>query len=342
MLDVPAVDPGQTVDARLAVRASRGLKPYADGYLVRLTLGNATGSLPGKVWMGPDEERARAVADRLETGTVVEVHGRATEYRGRVELSLEEPPSTVPEDEVDPTRFVPGSDRHLGRLLRSVLERARAIEDRELRELVLGPWTDETLQRRLVQAPATKSHHRALRGGLLERVHALLGLAQALIEDRRPLDGDLLAAAIMLAPLGSLDEHAVGPAIEITDAGRLVGPVVLADQRLRERLDEVDLAPERALRLRHAVLAHRGRGEGSPVAPRTPEAVALCTLEDADARVARTLEAADRMRREGEPAAWAPETNAYLDLRGRAVETTGDEQAARPAPRRAGPNGAEP
>lgn len=340
MLDVAAVEPGQTVDARLAVRASRGLKPYADGYLVRVTLGNANGSLPAKVWMGPDEERARAVADRLAVGTVVEVHARASEYRGRVELSLEEPPATVPDEEVDAARFVPGSDRHLGRLLLDVLERARAIDDPGLRGLVLEPWTDEALQERIVQAPATKSHHRARRGGLLERVHALLDLAEALGQAHPGLDGDLLAAAVLLAPLGSLDEHAVGPSIEITDEGRLVGPVVLADQRLRERLEAAELAPERALRLRHAVLAHRGRGDASPVAPRTPEAVALSAIEDADARVARTHEAAERMRREDEVAGWARETNAYLDLRGRAGEPAGDEaQTVEPAALPGGTNG---
>lgn len=317
MLDLADVEPGDVADARLAVRASRGVKPYADGFLLTLTLGNATGSIPAKLWLGPDEERAREVADRLDIGAVLDVHARATEYRGRVELSLEDPPDTVPPDEVDPARFVPGSDRHLGRLLRAVLERARAIEDPGLREVVLAAWADDERQRALVEAPATKRDHRARRGGLLERAHDLVAVADALARVHAGLDADLLAAAALLAPLGGLDEHATGTAIEITDAGRLLGPVALADERLAELLEDADLDDERALRLRHAVLAHRGKSEASPVAPRTPEAVALRALERADARVARTLGAAASMREDGEATGWPSGTNGYLDVAAR-------------------------
>jgi 3'-5' exoribonuclease len=339
MRDLGDVEPGQTVDRRLAVRASRGLKPYADGYLVTLELGDATGSLPAKLWLGPDEAAAREVADRLDVGTVVEVDARATRYRGQVELSLDEPPDPVPGDEVQARRFVPGPERHLGRALQRIRSRARSFADPGLREAVLAVWDDERLRERLVRAPATKGHHRARRGGLVERADDLARLAGALARAHDRLDGDLLVAAALLAPLGGLDEHEAGAAIEITDEGRLLGPVTLADRRVRELVDGADLGEERALRLRHAVLAHRGKREGSPVAPRTPEAVALRYLERLDARLARTLDAADALAEEGERAAWTSETGGYLDVAARRADAgprEPDEPTASRSPRRNG------
>lgn len=314
MLEIGSLDPGDRVDAPLAVRTNRGLAPYADGFYLTLELGNATGELPAKAWLGPDEDAAQQLDATLDTGDVIQATGRVTEYRGRLEVSIEGPPERLAPDAIDPSAFVPTSQAHLGRILREVLARARAITDDALRELVLDAWTDETLQARLVEHPATKRHHRAHLGGLIEHVHALLVLAEGLIRAHPGLDRDLLTAAILLTAPGKLDEHSVTASIEITDAGRLLGPTTLADDDLRTRLDAAGLHAPRALRLRHAVLAHRGRGEGSPVAPRTPEALAMRELARLDVRLARTLEAADRMRSAGEVSGWAEETRAWLDV----------------------------
>lgn len=317
MVEIASLEPGESVDGQLAVRAVRGVKPYAQGFFLTLELGDATGSLPAKVWLGPDEAAARALDQTIEPGDVLQVDGRATEYRGRLELAIETAPEVVDADDVDPRDYLPTADAHLGRRLLDVLTRARSIDDDALRELVLSVWTDETLQRRLVVAPATKSHHRCRLGGLLEHAHALVRLADEVTRCSPGLDRDLLVAGALLKPLGTLDELAWDAAIEITDAGRLVGPAALADDRLAEALDAVDLEPERALRLRHVVqAAHAGEGYG-PGAPRTPEAVALAAIDRLDVRVARAVEGASELLDDGETAGWPDAHAGYLDVGGR-------------------------
>lgn len=328
MVNLAHIEPGDTVNAQLAVRDNRGIKPYADGHLLTLVLGNATGQITAKLWLGPSKDRARELARRYETGTVLNVHANATEYRGSPELSLQEPPSTVDPDTIQPSAFIPGSDRHLGFLLRSVLERARSIDEDPLRELTVQAWSNEETQNKIAEAPASKRNHRAHRGGLLERVHALLALSDALIATHSNLDEDLLTAAILLHPLGSLDEHRVTAAITITDEGRLLGPGLLTDERLRGILEDAPLPMERAVRLRHALLVLSGAGVN--VNPRTPEAVAARWIERLDARLTRTLEAADRMHEEGQRAGWAPETKAYLDIKARRIPGEAAQERATP------------
>lgn len=314
MVDIGSLEPGEPVEAELAVRAVHGVKPYAKGFFLTLELGDATGSLPAKVWLGPDEDAARELDEAIDVGDVVRVDGRTTEYRGRLELAVETPPEIVDGGEVDPRDYLPAAETHLGRKLLDLLARARSIDDEALRELVLSVWTDEQLQRRLVAAPATKSHHRSWLGGLLEHAHTLVRLADELARCSPKLDRGLLLAGALLKPLGALDELDWGAAIEITDAGRLIGPAALADDRLAEALDAVDLASGRALRLRHLVqAAHRGEGYG-PGAPRTPEAVALAAINRLDVRVARSVEGARELVDGGDTAGWPDGYGGYLNV----------------------------
>lgn len=335
MVNLANVQPGESVNAQLAVRETRGIKPYADGHLLALVLGNATGQITAKLWLGPSQDRARELAQRYDVGTVINVHANVTEYRGRPELSLQEPPSTVDHDTIEPAAFVPGSNRHLGFLLRAVLERTRAMNDDTLRDLVLRTWSNEEAQNKIAEAPASKRNHRAYRGGLLERVHALLVLSDTVTATYPSLDEDLLAAAILLHTLGSLEEHSVTAAIRITDEGRLLGPAVLADQHVQEDMERASLSPDRSVRLRHIIVVLNGAAMN--VTPRTPEAVAARWIERLDARLMRTLEAADRMQEEGQTAGWAPETKQYLDIKARRPGEDASRERApsgRPAPKR--------
>lgn len=316
MLEIPTLEPGQPVSGELAVRGKRGLSSYANGYVLRLELGNATGALPGKVWMGPDEEAARAVDEGLAVGDVVDVQGRVSEYRGQLELAIEHPPERVDPATVEPASFLPGPEQHLGRLAREVLAIARSIQDGDLRGLVLELWTDEDRQPSLLTAPATKRRHRARLGGLLEHVRAQLDLTEALTRQHPDLDADLLVAGLLLAPVGTLGELAWGAAIEITDEGRLLGPGALAEAYVRRRAPAHGVPAERALRLRHLVRTAHGREERGPQAPRTPEAIALRAVRELDVRTARALGAAQRLAEQGETAGWPDGYRGYLDAQG--------------------------
>ncbi|MDX1612473.1 MAG: OB-fold nucleic acid binding domain-containing protein, partial [Candidatus Thermoplasmatota archaeon] len=89
MPDLRDLLPGQEIEADLALREKRGIAPYQSGYFYRLVLGNRTGEVPAKVWLGPDEAAVRAGYETLDPGQVLRVTARVSEYRGQLELSME-------------------------------------------------------------------------------------------------------------------------------------------------------------------------------------------------------------------------------------------------------------
>lgn len=314
MTDLGEIEEGDLVEAPLAVRDVDPPRAFDGGHLVRLELGNATGSLPAKLWLGPDEEAARSVSDRLETGDVLAVTAPVQRYRDRLELSLEAPPE--PAEDVDPAQLVPSTNAHVGRRLHRCLRAACSIDHDVLRRVVLHVWRDETTRQALAQAPATKRRHRSHLGGWIEHVTCELELAETLARLHHDLDRDLLVAGVLLHDLGRLDAYDAEAAIDLTREGRLVGTAALADDRLEAALEACQAPESLATHLRHMVLSHAGRPEwGAAVEPATPEAIALHAIERLDTRLARVLEVARDRRQRGELSGYCSRLGRHLELR---------------------------
>lgn len=326
MSDLADLAEGDAVRATLAVRRVDEPTAFDGGHLVRMELGNATGSLPAKLWLGPDPDEARSAADAIDPGDVLDVEAEADTYRDRLELNLETPPE--PADDWDPAALVPSTDAHVGRLLGRCLRAARSLETPQLRRVVLHVWTDEDTRRHLARAPATKRRHRAHLGGWVEHVAAELELAETLARLHEGLDRDLLLAGVLLHDLGRLDAYRVEARIDLTREGRLVGTAPLAEARLEAALSACEVDDELALHLRHMAASHAGRPEwGAAVEPATPEAIALHAIERLDTRLARALEVADERRERGRLRGYSSELGRFLDLdhplEGRAGEAGG-------------------
>ena len=74
------------------------------------------------------------------------------------------------------------------------------------------------------------------------------------------------------------------PTFDFTDAGQLLGHIYIGSARVEAAIERIDGFPdELRLRIVHALLAHHGDGaKGSPVTPRTPEAIALHYADNLD------------------------------------------------------------
>ena len=100
---------------------------------------------------------------------------------------------------------------------------------------------------------------------------------------------------MLLHDIGKLDAYRWDSVFDYTDAGHLLGHVVLGSLMLDRRLKEEAVPPctaeERAL-LHHLVLSHHGKLEfGSPVPPMTLEAEVLHWADNASAKTASMAEA---------------------------------------------------
>jgi 3'-5' exoribonuclease len=259
-------------------------KPY-----LTLTLADRTGSVDARVWDNVDELSARfADAD------FVRVKGHAVRYQDRLQIHV----STlerVEDGAASRTDFLPEAATPPAELWARLTALLDTVESPHLRRLLDRVLADADLAAAYQRVPAGKSIHHARLGGLVEHSLSVCRLADSVCQayaDQYPdlLDRDLLLTAAFLHDVGKTLELSAERKFEYTDAGRLVGHVVLGLELVSSHLRALEGFPEDlALHLRHLLLSHHGAlGHGSPKRPKTAEAWVLHCVDLLDCSVDQT------------------------------------------------------
>jgi len=253
------------------------------GQFLTLVLMDRTGEILARVW-----EKGPTLAETFDEGDVVKVRGVVQEYQGRRQLIVERLRPAQPEEFVWED-FLPSTERDVEAMWRTVEEAIEGLENPHLQALCRAIFGDEAFVERFKRAPAARRVHHAYLGGLLEHVAELLVMARTLCRLYPEVDSDLLTAGILLHDIGKVQEFDYQREIAYSDAGRLLGHILLGDEMLMAHIARLDGFPEElALRLRHMVVSHHGRYEwGSPRRPKTLEACALHQLDNLVAQVNR-------------------------------------------------------
>jgi 3'-5' exoribonuclease len=250
-------------------------------------------------------------------GCVVRIAGVADAFNGALSLRLTAcaPAAGVAADAFWPrtpaTRAVGAAD--LAALVAGIPDPAL----RALVERCLPP----AARARFLAAPASVARHGAAVGGLAAHSVRVARLALAFADVLVPqAERGVLVAAALCHDLGKLDANRDEPGAGVTDAGRLVGHVVLGILRVARAADGVpDLSPERAVAVLHAVAAAHGRLEwGAPVVPATLEALLVHLADLAEARVESALAATEAANPGSDWTAYLPAFGTALRVAGAA------------------------
>lgn len=271
---------GAKVDAVFAlrtkeVRATRTAEAY-----LSLEIADRTGQIPA-VFFRPSPE-----ASAVPVGTVVRVRGTVTSFRGLKRISVD---SLSPASSWDAEDLLACGTRSTEEMVAEFRGLVRSVSDPELRKVLTAVFGDKAFFERFVRCPGAQSYHHAYLGGLLEHTVAVASLSRSLGEQYPHVDQDLLVTAALLHDVGKVDELSFDTAIGYTDAGRLLGHVVMGINRLHDVVsrNRVRVSTDRMARLEHAVVSHHGELEwGSPKRPSTFEALLLHHADNLDAKAA--------------------------------------------------------
>jgi 3'-5' exoribonuclease len=101
------------------------------------------------------------------------------------------------------------------------------------------------------------------------------------------LNRDLLVVGALLHDVGKVAELRYQRSFEYTDAGKLLGHIVIGVEMVEEKIRLLGNFPQDlAVHLKHLLLSHHGQYEyGSPKRPKTMEAVILNFLDDLDSKI---------------------------------------------------------
>ena len=167
---------------------------------------------------------------------------------------------------------------------------------RALCEAFLNEWGD-----RFRRAAAARKYHHARRGGLVEHTAQMMRVAKEIARVYPQLNVDLLTAGILFHDSGKLWENQfseTGFVMDYDELGELVGHISIGLEVVnllwrKLSADNADVwktyvpsSEDVRLHLLHLIGAHHGQKElGSPVEPKTPEAMTLHYIDNLDSKL---------------------------------------------------------
>jgi 3'-5' exoribonuclease len=267
--------------------SDKQLRTNRNGNLyLQMRLTDRTGSLTAMMWNANDQ-----VYGCFDNGDFLRIRGTTQFYNGSLQVIVNhierEDPNKIHESD-----FLTLTPADVDRLATQLADMLRSIQDFHLRNLAECFLVDESFMKQLTTAPAGVKKHHAYRGGLLEHIVSLMNLAQVVAPLYADLDGDQLLMGAFLHDMGKTEELNYERDLSYSDAGQLLGHVVLALSTLEAKIQEAErlsgepFPVELALRLKHMILSHHGQYEfGSPKLPMTLEAIALHLLDNLDAKM---------------------------------------------------------
>jgi 3'-5' exoribonuclease len=239
-------------------------RPY-----MTLKLMDCTGEVEGRIWDRVDE-----LSVRFNKDDFVQVTGKASVYMGKMQLILQDL-ERIEESAVELSDFLPVSMRPVAEMVSELKTVVEGLIDPNLRNLMQAFLADEAFMAGYTRAPAAKAMHHVYLGGLLEHSLAVAVLANDISQRYPDLNRDLLVVGALLHDVGKVAELRYQRSFEYTDAGKLLGHIMIGVELVEEKLRTLQSFPqELAVHLKHLLLSHHGQYEyGSPKRPKTMEAV---------------------------------------------------------------------
>ncbi len=268
-------------------RESAAGKPYFE-----LRLRDASGALVLRAW---SDSAAFDACGSLRAGEAVEVGGEFF-VNGSFGLDARRWTVRVLDAEEAAALYAGGNRGVVDRAMADLQRLPESLGDPRLAALCRA-FLDE-FGGRFARAAAARANHHAWRGGLAAHTAQMLRAAEALCSVYPALNADLLRAGVLFHDCGKLWETCPpdeGFVIGRDTRGELLGHISIGIEVVNTlwkslppgQWNHVSPPSEDVrLHLLHLIASHHGQLEfGSPIQPKTPEALALHALDNLDAKL---------------------------------------------------------
>ena len=236
----------------------------------------------------------------LQLGSVVSVVGKIVYFDDRLQINISSSESAVRklnEDQYDIERFV-SKISNPEELYKELVRIVQTVIDKDYRRVLeIFFIEDKSFVEAFKSAPAGMRIHHAYIGGLLEHSLNVAKLVDQVCRIYTQLDRDLLVTGALVHDIGKIKEYVVNQkGIEVTTEGELLGHIIMGVEMINQKVRGVPY--DKLLRLKHLIASHHGEYEwGSPVIPKTAEALILHYIENMDSKINRVLQIIDREER---------------------------------------------
>lgn len=251
-------------------------KPYDN-----VILQDKTGTLDAKIW-----DTGSVGIEEFDAMDYVAITGDITSFQGNLQCSIKRA-RKVSEGEYDPADYLPVSKKDIEEMYKELMALIQSVKNPYLGRLLHMFFDNEEFAKRFKFHSAAKSVHHGFVGGLLEHSLSVAKNCDFFAGNYPVLNRDLLITAAIFHDVGKLKELSVFPENDYTDAGQLLGHIVIGSEWISDAIKKIDGFPVvLANELKHCILSHHGELEfGSPKKPALIEAVALSFADNIDAKM---------------------------------------------------------
>ena len=246
-----------------------------------MLLQDKTGTIDAKIW-----DLSNGI-NHFDSMDYIVVEGEVTSFQGSLQLNVRRV-RVADENEYKAEEYLPCSRYNVKDMYKELMKWIESVENAKMKELLKSFFIDDkNIAKAFSTHSAAKSVHHGFVGGLLEHTLGVVRLCDFYCVQYPVLNRDLLIAAAMLHDIGKLKELSAFPENDYTDAGQLLGHIVIGAEMVGEHIKKIPGFPVKtATELKHCILAHHGELEyGSPKKPCMIEAAALHLADNTDAKM---------------------------------------------------------
>ena len=254
-----------------------------------LLLQDKTGSIDAKIW-----ELNNGIG-HFDSMNYVRVDGQITTFNNALQLNVKKI-RIADEGEYAQDDYMPCTKKDVDEMFADLLKLVDSLEHSYYKTLLKSFFVDDKeTAAEFKRHSAAKTIHHGYIGGLLEHSLAVAKMCDYYTTYYKRLNRDLLITAALLHDIGKIYELSGFPENDYTDAGQLLGHIVMGTMMIRDRIKDIpDFPAKAANELEHCILAHHGELEyGSPKKPALLEALALSFADNTDAKIQTFMEDLD-------------------------------------------------
>lgn len=256
----------------VARRTTKDARPF-----FLLTLRDKTGQIPAVFWDIPDY-----VEGWVRTGCVALITAKVVTYKEGLQVSITD---MNPAPGPDMSQFLPSSQRPREEMVAELRKMIRSLAQ-PWQELLTTLLLEETFLPRFADAPAARSMHHAFVSGLLEHTLSMATIADLLSVHYPHVNRDLLLAGVLLHDVGKAIEYTLDGSFGFSEDGRLIGHIIRGVTLVEAAAATLNFPSAELQQLIHLIASHHGTLEwGSPVPPKTLEAILLHQIDLLDSRI---------------------------------------------------------
>jgi 3'-5' exoribonuclease len=273
------------VIASAIIKTARNGNDYLE-----FSLTDKTGEITARMFPNKD---AHDIFENINQKNIYAITGNVDEFpRNSQNFSIKiDSFHELDEEEYHLDDFIRTSDKDQKELIEEIFSTIKAIKNNHLKNLLRAFFCDSDFAQEFSTAPSAKIYHHNYVGGLLEHTVEVLQLCKTACQLFPEMDQDLLYTGAILHDVGKLKAYDYDLiSIDISSEGKLLDHLFISADMVKEKINSLDedMPENLQTQILHLVLSHHGEvrnGWGSPVDPKTPEAVALHYADNLDAKV---------------------------------------------------------